>query len=143
MSASGSVDRAERVVHRAYFFGVEDPRHLGHGFVRADGTGRFYRPLAKDERPEKIVPWGYAVDSQLMPRSEVQGAALLHHMDGWTCLSMADRTGDTRGNSNANFIFEGTLDFEQAVAEATRLFPTLVARIGPITQSTDAPKGRR
>ena len=53
----------------------------------------------------------------------------LHHVDGWTVLSMADRTVDTRPGSHATFAMAGTLTKDEAEALARAAFPTIWARV--------------
>lgn len=47
----------------------------------------------------------------------------------WTVLSMWDRSGDSRGNSNSSFLTVGVFTAEEMWALAERDFPTIVKRI--------------
>lgn len=76
------------------------------------------------------------IDSGFCPKldDQPQGVAALHHArDGnardYTALAFWDRTGDSRGNSNSCFIFDGTLTAEEVLARARKVFPELMARI--------------
>jgi hypothetical protein len=51
-------------------------------------------------------------------RPEIEGEALLHHINGWTALCFWDRSVDKRGASNSNYFAEGTFTFEQMVEMA-------------------------
>lgn len=77
-------------------------------------------------RNESPVPWGWALDGTLAPKREVEGEALLHYKDGWTALSFANRTDDSRSGSNATFFFNTILTFEQAVEAAKLHWPRVV-----------------
>lgn len=106
---------------RAYYFGCW--RSAGHYFWTPG-------PSSVRERYQETVarlPWD-KVDGKLHP-SGVQSEAALHHAGGWTALAMADRTVDSRGGSNSVFFFQDVLTFDQALAEARRLFGVVVARI--------------
>lgn len=117
------------------YFGCWEPRHLGHGF---------YTPGGRSARQDgRATPWGMAVDGGLAPRAPrpnrkpsprdpecPQGAAALHHRDGWTALSFWDRTGDSRGNSSSTFLLERPdATFEEMVAMARENFPEIVGRL--------------
>lgn len=113
------------VPRKAFYYGCWD--RPGHFMRAAEGLGLRYSK-AEREFTEKN-PWGYEVDSGLCPDGpEIQGRALLHHKDDWTVLSFWDRSVDKRGKCNSNFLLEGTLSFDEALAEAKRLFPTVFAR---------------
>ena len=71
-------------------------------------------------------PWSSTsgIDGQLQPPSgeQEEGAALLHHKDGWTALSFWDRSVDKRGGCNSTYFAEGTFTFEQMVHMAKTRF---------------------
>jgi hypothetical protein len=75
-------------------------------------------------------PWaGGGIDGKLTPRaSRKQGAAALHHLDGWTALAWHDYSVDSRGGSNSVVFLPGTLTFEAATEEGRRLFPHVFER---------------
>lgn len=105
---------------------------IGHYFRGVGGTDVEYErgrggTAAVHRRPP--TPWGYGVEN-LAPHSTVQGAALLHHKDGWTALAIDDFTVDHRGNSKSVFCFPEILDFDQASAKARELFPRIAKRLG-------------
>lgn len=64
----------------------------------------------------------------------------MHQKKGWTAIGFWDRTGDNRGNSNSNFIVEGTYSFEDMCHLAEQAFPAIWKRIGNVTlHSTNCP----
>jgi hypothetical protein len=79
---------------------------------------------------------GGKVDSgKLMPQTtRAQGAARVHHLDGWTALALHDYTVDGRGNSKSVFLLPGTLDFAAAADKSAEFFPEVCARLGAITE---------
>lgn len=74
---------------------------------------------------------------QTPPRYAAQplGVVRLQHITpaqggpAWTVLSMWDRSGDSRGNSNASFLTVGVFTAEEMWSLAERDFPQLVKRI--------------
>lgn len=77
----------------------------------------------------RFLPWGYRIDAELCPSGEqVEGAARLHHLAGWTALAFWDRSVDHRHGSNSVFIFRGELTFDDAVARAKEKFPDVWGR---------------
>ena len=78
-----------------------------------------------------------ALDNQMWRSSDKkQGAARVHHVDGWTILGIHDYTGDSRGNSNATFTIEGVFTVQEMLAIAREKFPKLMTRVGQITEVT-------
>lgn len=70
---------------------------------------------------DKIGPWRLGeLDGGLQPKDEkqVEGVALLHHLDGWTALAFWDRTVDHRMASCSVYVATGTHSFEEMVALA-------------------------
>lgn len=107
---------------RAYFHGCTGDGS-GHGF---HGT---HERWTGNRTPREVVPFK-SLDGGLAPKlaSQTQGVAQLHHKDGWTALAFWDRSGDSRGNSNSVFIFEGTWTFDQVLVLAKEHFPESFAR---------------
>lgn len=71
-------------------------------------------------------PWEYEIDGGLPPqdnKSGKEGAALLHHKDGWTAISFWDRSVDRRGGSHSTYIINKILSFKEMVALAQMRFP--------------------
>lgn len=64
------------------------------------------------------------VDSE----DQVEGLAALHYVEGWTALSLWDRSVDTRLGSNSTFIVRGTLSFDEMLERSRALFPSIWAR---------------
>ena len=60
---------------------------------------------------------------------EVEGEALLHHVDGWSILSFWDRSVDKRGACNSNFIVRGEHTFEEVLKAARESFPQVLDRL--------------
>lgn len=102
---------------RSFYFGCW--LDAGHYF--------FNRSMRTERDAHRAVPWGYGVE-KLMPKAQVQGEAALHHKTGWTALSFADRSVDSRGNSHSTFVFEDILDFEDALAAAREHYPRVFQR---------------
>jgi hypothetical protein len=73
---------------------------------------------------------------------QVEGVAQLVYVNEpiagfhpWTVLAFWDRSIDKRGASNSVFVFSAVLTFDEALAEAQRVFPLLFKRFTfPITQ---------
>lgn len=118
--------------------GVVEPVYFGCW----GGTGHFFRGVGGKEvqyerarggqeavHRKEPTPWGYGVE-RLAPHTMVQGAAALHHKDGWTALAIDDFTVDSRGNSKSVFCFPEILDYDQASAKAVELFPQIAKRLG-------------
>jgi hypothetical protein len=81
------------------------------------------------QRVANTSPWGDEVDGGLCPAGkQVEGAASLHHEDGWTALAFWDRSVDSRPGSNSVFLIEGEYDFESAVEVAREAFPQIWQR---------------
>lgn len=119
-----------------YFYGclqgIEGHLHdTGHTWRASDGTDAY----------KVTTPFGRYPDGTLAPEGpQAQGAAVLHQKDGWTAIGFWDRTGDTRGNSNSNFLVEGTYTFEEMCQLAQEAFPAIWHRIGSVRHhSTNAP----
>ena len=121
---------------KLFYFGCWEQK--GH-FIHT--PERSYR--ADTDARKAGVPWeDWTLDGGLCPGSvwdarsdrwnlncrQPQGAAALHHKDGWTALSFWDRSVDSRTNSNSCFIAEGTHTFEEMVALAQLHFPTIWGR---------------
>lgn len=101
-----------------------------------------------DRLPSDRTPWDGQLDGGLPPRPDgphseaPNGQAALHQKDGWTALAFWDNSVDTRGNSHSTFLFEGTCDFDAALASAREQFPTIFARykfdVGPLVPDETA-----
>ena len=114
-----------------FFFGcMKDatPHHTQAGHY-------MYRNMNR-ESYETSTPWGRTPDGPLCPpekeHGQPQGAAVLHQKDGWTAIGFWDRTGDSRGNSNANFMVQGTYTFDEMCAMAQEAYPQLWKRFGKV-----------
>lgn len=118
---------------RSYFHGCTGDGS-GHGFHGAHEhwTGNLV--------PRGEVPWGRELDGGLAPKlaGQTEGVAKLHHKNGWTALAFWDRSGDSRGNSNSVFIFEGTWTYDQVLELAHEHFPESFERfdfeLKPVTR---------
>ncbi|KKK59900.1 hypothetical protein LCGC14_3029730 [marine sediment metagenome] len=75
-------------------------------------------------------PLGTKLDGGFAPegRPEVEGVARLHHVKGWTVLAFWDRSGDSRGKSNAAFLAEGGHSFDDLLAAARKQHPGIFQR---------------
>lgn len=110
---------------RFYYFGVWDPKRLGHFLHKRDGY----------TEPEEITPWGYELDSRSHPDPEVPCTGLgipsmrLSHKDSWTALAFWDRTGDARGKSNSVFVAHAIMTHHEMLAAAEAAFPEIWRRL--------------
>jgi hypothetical protein len=122
-----------RRVGVAYYFGTY--RQAGHYFwTEGMGHSRY--------SGDPPGPWGH-VDGQLAPAGDVEGEALLHHKDGWTAIAFANRTDDSRPQSNSAFLFDATLTFDEALEEARKRFSQVVERLSFEIVEVDKPVMRR
>lgn len=120
---------------KVYFYGclrdVDGRTEAGHHLYESDGP--FYQHQASRE---VITPFGRFPDGTLCPEGpQYQGIAKLHQKDGWTAIGFWDCTGDSRGNSNSNFIVAGTYTFEEMCKLAAEQYPELWKRIGRVTEA--------
>jgi hypothetical protein len=100
---------------------------------RTEAGHYMYEPGYRSSRVES--PFGRCPDGTLCPEGQqVQGLALLHQKDGWTAIGFWDRTGDSRSNSNSNFLVRGTYTFDEMCKLAQDQYPELWKRIGTVTQ---------
>lgn len=94
---------------------------VGHGFhLPKSNHVPYYEAMS-------LLPWD-RIDNYLNPKEQVEGWALLHHKDGWTALAFADRTDDSRPNSNSVFFFKGTFTFEETMDKVHEYFPHILSR---------------
>lgn len=111
---------------KALYFGCRYT--TGHGFYLPDGS----RPRTERSDATDICPWGYHVDSQDFVKSVQdvpEGAAVVHHKDGWSALAFPDRSIDSRGGSISVFMFDMPgLDFDQLLYQARFHFPGIFTR---------------
>lgn len=78
---------------RTYYFGVIDPKRLGHFLYPKEGNY-----ISSQE--EHSIPFSINIlDAGLLPSDvpERQGDLYLSIINGWTVLGMWYRTGDKRG----------------------------------------------
>lgn len=101
-----------------YYGCIGDTGHFfwGPGGVRLGVEHPFSRLFGT---PEDLVP--------NCPR-DIQGLAALVHQKGWTVLAFCDRSVDRRPGSVSAFGAEGTHSFDEMVAQARSLFPSVWAR---------------
>ena len=110
---------------RFYYFGcLNGPGH----FLWTSENASYPR-----NHREELCPWGRKIDG-LLTREHGQGVAEMHQTQGWTAITMQDRSVDRRPGSNAAFIAEGEHGFDEMVSLALEHFPRVCARIGPISQ---------
>jgi hypothetical protein len=108
---------------RRYFFGVYTAGKPGHFLVGPGG--------AWVGRNNNSIPFNYdLLDGMIFPPGREQLGVKYHNqINGWTILSMWDRTGDTRGGSNASFLAEGLHSQAEMEAIAADSFPEQWNRI--------------
>jgi hypothetical protein len=130
------VESVKAPTPKVFYFGCMGGK--GHRLYDADG---------EDMHRIVTTPWGNQIDGELAPdglvlrkvgegeKMQPEGRALLHHKDGWTALGFWDRSGDSRFNSNSNFLVRGTYTFDEMLALAKAQFPGIFATIKfPITE---------
>jgi hypothetical protein len=98
-----------------YYFGPWE--RAGHYFFSPRG-----RSATFSERER--IPWNDCdIDGKLQPlNTRQQGAALLHHRDGWTALSFWDSSVDTRPGCNSTYLARGTWSFDEMATIAKQHF---------------------
>lgn len=120
-----------------YFFGVwstdsKRPTSVGHYLYSPSGN------VYADER-KQLPEWlwdgtldgGFQVNAEeRYRRAEPERTPRLTVKDGWTILAYWDRSGDSRGASNASFIAQGTHTEGEMLGLARLHFPHLVKRMG-------------
>ena len=107
----------------------------------------FYLPWGQGTHHDRIIglPWAEGeIDGALCPGwkgpyvsgRQIEGEAKLHHRDGWTALAFWDRSVDSRPGCNSVFFFHAVFSFEQALAEAKKIFPQIFARFTFVVRET-------
>ena len=74
----------------------------------------------------------------------IEGVPRFVRQDGWTLVSMWDRSADERHGSHASFAFDQDLDDAAAMAAVRKHFPRVVARIEAFIKrplTTEEPTG--
>lgn len=100
----------------------------GHGLHGPDG-----KSVGSEENPaEKYVGagWPYGWAGQKLDRCPelIEGQSVILHDPGWTILSFADRSVDTRRGSHSTFVARGVYMFDEMWEAALRLFPVVCSR---------------
>lgn len=123
-------------VTKAYYFGCY--KGVGHGLYEHGEMRPIYTirdrddnqfPFNPDTLDGKYAPGGHTTGHS-STASQRLGQVAVHHVEGWTIIAMWDRSVDSRGNSNAAFIFnDPDLNFDAAMAEAVHFFPDIMSRI--------------
>ena len=105
----------------AYYFGCWGDS--GHFMFNRDGE-------TAERNARAILPPPLRVpDATLTPKGpQIQGVALLHHVEGWTAISFWDRSVDSRPGSNSTFILRGTLTWDEVIEQSRAAFPSVWAR---------------
>lgn len=128
-------EEAKEVKEECLFFGVWE--HAGHYLYYK--SGQYVRDNAVPEEFGRLALDGIAFAATPYERHknwpQPLGVTRTQHItaakDGsvWTVLSMWDRSGDHRLNSNASFLIKGVYSTEAMWALARRDFPKIAARI--------------
>lgn len=117
----------------AYYFGCVG--EAGHYWF---GSRLWTRP-GYSEMADKLPRIGLRIDSGFCPgtvdgkpfartRPEREGEAHLHHIDDWTVLAFWDRSVDSRGGCNSNFVARGTHNYATMRSIAEAQFPEVWKR---------------
>lgn len=67
-------------------------------------------------------------DHEYADGPQIEGAACLHHVHGWTVLAFWDRSVDKRGGSNSALLAPGEHSFDDMVELFQRFYPQIWAR---------------
>lgn len=113
---------------RVLYFGcVGTPGHYLH-----EGNTILWRNAGTPWEPEQLdmtlcpgvvkTSYGHKCEHQ------TEGAAAIHHRDGWTAIAFWDRSVDTRKNCNSVFIVEGIHEFDDAKRHAMASYPKIWKR---------------
>ncbi|AGC47249.1 hypothetical protein MYSTI_05976 [Myxococcus stipitatus DSM 14675] len=83
--------------------------------------------LPADLRPPRL-------DGRFPPsdRTEQEGRACLHHLDGWTVVAWWDRGVDKRRGSNSALLMRGTHPLSAVLEAAGANFPELLPRFASL-----------
>ena len=78
------------------------------------------------------TPWGYNLDSALLPQSGPQPEGLIHFhkRDGWTAVAFWDRSVDVRPGSWSGFIVDRDWTEMELLTAARQAWPEVFARKG-------------
>lgn len=106
------------------FFGVRAGDAAGHVLCGADRLC-----LHPDTLPARLRPFDARWCSTGASDPQREGIVRLHHVAGWTIAAWWDRSADTRPNSNAALVAEGTHSWEVMLAAAREAFPREIARM--------------
>lgn len=88
----------------------------------------------------KDNPWGTSIDGKLCPPgAQVQGQALLHHLNGWTALAFWDRSVDSRPGSCSVFLATYTVSFDEMLELARARFAPVLSRFKFTIVSAEKP----
>ena len=83
---------------------------------------------------DKAQPWGNAIDGGFIfdgkKRTENIGVVASTKRDGWTLVSWADRSVDTRPGSHSTFIMEAEVTPERLIEMAREQWPQVFSRPG-------------
>lgn len=112
-----------------FFFGVGPNDRAGH-YLHDENLNKIW-----SSRSENQLPFKYTIlDGGLMPEAMScgpQGKIHRSEINGYTIISMPDRSMDHRPACNANFIVEGIFNELEMVEICSAKFPKLWSRIKP------------
>ncbi len=110
-----------------YYFGcVGSPGHYWRDPTDSRRQSSIEKRVGRSIHPRidgGFCPGSVPGDPWKRTRSEVEGEAAVHHVDGWTILAFWDRSVDKRGACNSNFVALGEHDFAAMCEIAQRVFP--------------------
>lgn len=139
----------------AYFMGVAPGEDAGHYCVSADGRSACQGvrtpwadvagPLGDATATRAAWPEGHdGYGCWRYPTAQPEGLARVVRKDGWTLVSLWDRSADHRHGSHASFALPADLEPASALETARELFPAVFERIErhlgrPVVLAPEAP----
>lgn len=84
-------------------------------------------------KQENLIPWGSNIDGGIFGTSKLKNDLGLIHTqtkDGWTAISFADRSVDSRYGSHSTFVVQGEVTVADLLAGAKEQWPQVFGRPG-------------
>ncbi len=111
-------------MNQLFYFGCWGSQ-IGHYLFRESGATAYED---QKKQPFRYLDATHCPGGCKDPKQD-QGDAAIVHQDGWTYVSLWDRTVDHRGNSNSGFLAEGQYSFDEMMAAAWTRYPDVMNRL--------------